>query len=340
MDELQRLRKRHDALPDPTEETIADARSRLKDHMRRPVPGKKRTWHPAWGLSLAGAATAAVLLVPLVLLGPLAGGGGTDEDRPREQSSAQMRAVAGAQDLAHNAAITAATERDVMPKPHQWSYLKELNAETKVDGARLRGTPKETSAGEVWSRFDDWGYADFRDGKLSLNKGSERTVDYRDIFSLPKNPDQLLAQVYKTVGKYASRPTLGPSGSKGGPLNDEDQDYDLNAFWHIEACLRDSALPTGLRAALVGALAKIPDVRYGARAVDLAKRPGITLYRIRGGYLREEILIDPTTYAYLGHRDIVVKDLTEDGEDLRKGDIMSWSSLVKAVVVDQPGRRS
>ncbi|MEV5749996.1 CU044_5270 family protein [Actinoallomurus sp. NPDC052308] len=340
MDDLHQIRDRHDALSDPAPETIAQVRARLTAHMRE-TPARKPLRKPAWrragglGLGLAAAATSAVLLTAL------AGGGGSGEDRKLGQPSVRLRPVANAQDLASNAAVLAAAEKEAMPKPHQWAYTKTLAVEYKDGGGYLRGAaPKVGKPVESWHRVDDWGYADYRNGMLTVHKGFEGQVPYQEILALPQNPDELLAHVYKTVTKGGTaEPGLQrPKGAKPVPMGDEERNQ--YAFMYITGAMWDSVVPAKLRAALYGALAKIPDVGYEARATDLAKRPGVTLYHEQGGYLRSEIFIDPKTYEYLGEREIAVKDHKQMGENLKKGDIVSWSSKLKATIVDQPGRRS
>jgi hypothetical protein len=110
MDDLRQIRDRHDALPDPAPEIISEARARLTAHMRQP-PSRKRSWYPVWGLGLAGAVGAALLVVAVVAVL------GASENRPGERLPARLRPVANAQDVAHNAAITAAAKREPMPKP-------------------------------------------------------------------------------------------------------------------------------------------------------------------------------------------------------------------------------
>ncbi|MEU4549076.1 hypothetical protein [Nonomuraea dietziae] len=43
MDELQQLRDRHDALPDPAPQSIAEARGRLATRMHQ-SPARNRSW--------------------------------------------------------------------------------------------------------------------------------------------------------------------------------------------------------------------------------------------------------------------------------------------------------
>ncbi|MGI5163227.1 CU044_5270 family protein [Spirillospora sp. CA-253888] len=337
MDDLRPLRDRHDALPDPAPETVTWARDRLTAHMRQaPAGNRARFRRPArgirLGLGLVGAATAAALVVTLT-------GGGADEERPDSPAAAQLRPVANARDLASNAAIKAAATSAPAFGPRQWAYMKSVSAQTAVDGGPyLRGKPKKTHVNEVWSRLDDWGYADYRDGKLALHKGSERGVDYRDILSLPTDPDQILARVYQRVGTTG----LGPGWRT---VTKTEEERHGEAFMWIESAMRDSVLPPRLRAALYGAMAKIPGVGYEPRSHDLAGRRGVTLYHLQGGYQRDEIFIDPDSYEYLGSRSIVVRDQKVGSPELgesrvRKGDVITWGSVLKAAVVDRPGQRS
>ncbi|WP_067486506.1 CU044_5270 family protein [Actinomadura hibisca] len=326
MDDLRRLRDRHDALPDPAPETVTRARERLTSHMRRAPAGRgKRSRRPALalGLGLVGAATATVLAVTLA-------GGGTVEDRPDGPPTARLRPVANAQDLASNAVIKAAAQDGPAPRPHQWAYLKAITM-------KMPGDSGETHTGEVWCRIDDWGYADYRGGRLTLHKGSERQVDYRDILPLPTDPDQLLARIYQRVG------TTGMGPGRRIVTKSEEERHE-EAFMEIQMIMFDSVLPPRLRAALYGAMAKIPGVRYEPGSHDLAGRRGVTLYRLQRGYLRNEVFVAPDTYAYLGQRIVVVKDQKTGAPDLgtstqRKGTVVSWNSVLKAAIVDEAGQR-
>jgi hypothetical protein len=137
--------------------------------------------------------------------------------------------------------------------------------------------------------------------------------------------------VYKVVDSEGG-PTPGDAGRAG------------RAFQIIDVFMRDSALPPKLRAAMYGALAKIPGVRYEAKAVDIQGRPGVTLYRIEEGYLRSEIIVNPKTYEYMGFRFIAIKDHVTQGTDrdlhTKKGQILGRGGLIKAAIVNGPGQRA
>ncbi|MGP3956164.1 CU044_5270 family protein [Nonomuraea sp. 3N208] len=330
MDELRLLKDRHDALPGPDESTVAESRSRLLAHMHR-APARRLGMR--WALGLAGAA--AVTLAAAIVIVP-GGGEGSESPQARPSSShpsstpLRLRKVAGADDLAGNAAALAAANPDPVPEPDQWAYIK-----TEESGE------KGTRVHEMWRRADEKQFAHMEDGKLEVFDGSEFEVTYPYLLSLPTEPAALLARVYEEIdAEHAKRQAdRGRTRATVPPLTAEQRH--TYAFQHIVQGMRDAVLPRTLRAAMYGALAGIPGVRYEARATDLAKRPGVTLYRIHEGYLRDEIFIDPKTYEYLGYRSVVVRDKKDARTyfSVTKGQILGWGSMLAGGVVDRPGER-
>ncbi|RVX44341.1 hypothetical protein EDD27_7071 [Nonomuraea polychroma] len=331
MDELRLLKERHDALPDPDERAVTEARSRLLSHMRERPRSRRRPLRVTWAIGLAGAAAlvAAVVIVPGVR-------DGSERPQARPSSSQpsstplRLRKVATAEDLAANAAALAAAHPDPVPEPDQWAYIKTKEA---------RG--KGTRTHEMWRRANEKQFAFIEDGKLKVLDGSEFEVTYPYLLSLPTEPAALLARVYEEMdAEHVKRQAQRRRGQATVPPLTAEQRHTY-AFQHIVQGMRDAVLPRALRSAMYGALADIPGVRYEARATDLAKRPGVTLYRIHEGYLRDEIFIDPDTYAYLGYRMIAVRDHENPRvyEFIKKGQMFGWGSLIASGVVDRPGER-
>ncbi|MFG1967418.1 CU044_5270 family protein [Nonomuraea sp. NPDC049028] len=360
MDELRQLRDRHDAMPDPAAEVVSEARSRLAAHMRasrnrRPARfvAVRRT-RPVWGLGLAGAAAAAVLVATTVngaetgsgragVVSALPRTGATPTGAP-SPTTLRLRPVADARDLAGNAAAQAAAEPDVTPRPGQWAYLKSLTAQTRVDGGPgLFGIPKVKTTHESWRRLDEKGFAYMEHGQLKVEEGSEYEVTYPYLLSLPEDPGALLERVYEQINAEETAKRQDRPAAKGGhrftpaPLTRDERD--MYAFQYIAQGMRDAVLPARIRAAMYGAMARIPGVRYEKGASDLAKRPGVTLYRVGNGYLRDEIFIDPETYAYLGYRTVVIRDHKELFSAVRKGQILGWDAQLKGAIVDEAGDR-
>ncbi|MFC4015315.1 CU044_5270 family protein [Nonomuraea purpurea] len=340
---MNELRERHDALPEPSPESVAKARARLIAHMAEPAARPRRARAlPRWGFGLAGAAAVAVLAVgvlrPMTATEPPNQQPGASSSRTQEL---RLRTVASAQDLADNAAALAAAEDDPAPSPHQWAYVKSRNVQTRVDGGEwLTGSPKTTSVHEMWRRADDRRWAAMEDGKLKTYDESEFEVSYPFLLSLPTDPGALLDRIYEAVAEEGEgRPDAPAPSAAAGPAPSNDYRH-TRAFQLIAQGMRDAALPARLRAAMYGAMARIPGVEYEDRASDLAGRKGVTLYRIHQGYLRDEIFIDPKSYAYLGYRTIVVRDHDERYDEAKKGEIRNWDALLEATVVDKVGRRS
>jgi hypothetical protein len=245
--------------------------------------------------------------------------------------------VANAEDLAQAAAQQAAAEPDARPRPDQWSYAKTVLAmSSKGTGGSLFGPPDRRLTVEQWRRADGKQSATIEEGKLQIQNaagaGASPRSDYPYLLSLPEDADALLDHVYKVVDE-----------ENGGEKESGTARAD-RAFQVIEIYMRDSALPSKLRAAMYGALARIPGVRYEPKAADIQGRPGVTLYRIVEGYLRDEIIVNPKTYEYMGFRSIAVKDHVSKGLDMdlhtKKGQILGWGGLLKATIVDRAGQRS
>ncbi|MEV0308546.1 CU044_5270 family protein [Nonomuraea fuscirosea] len=359
MEELRELRRHHDAQPEPAQATVDAARARLDAHMRDGRSRRARRIRPMWRLSLAG--TVAAVVAVAVAVAP---GAGVDPRpspaRPSTTAELRLRPVADAQDVADNAALLAGAEPGWALSPTQWGYVKSVSAVTRTDaGEWLRGRPEKTGTHEQWRRLDDKAFATVEQGRLKVHKGSEFEVTYRYLLALPTDAGQLLARVYATVDEEDARnraslrerarqraESVGKSREEARRIAAESApaltrvERDRWAFQLIALGMRDAALPPRLRAAMYGALAAIPGVRYEDTASDLLKRRGVTLYHVLDGYLRDEIFIDPETYAYLGYRTIVVRDHREPAfGEWQKGEIRDWNALVEAAVVQKAGQR-
>ncbi|UBU18143.1 hypothetical protein [Nonomuraea gerenzanensis] len=372
MNELDELRRHHDTMPEPDARTIDAARSRLNAHMRggrderpRQLRPLRAAWAPrAFWLRRALWAPLAGAAVALAVAVTVAPRQGEDPRPPQAQpptiAELRLRPVANAQDVADNAALLAGGEPAWTAGPKQWGYVKSLRARTRTDGGRwLRGEPAKTSTHEQWRRLDDQAFATIERGKLTVHEGSEFEVTYPYLLALPADADRLLARIYETVDAEHARnrasmlerarqraQARGRTPEEAARLAEEapppltSVQRDRWAFQLIALGMGDAALPPRIRAAMYGAMAAIPGVRYEDGSSDLLDRRGITLYHVLDGYLRDEIFIDPRTYEYLGYRTIVVKN-HKDGpfDTMRKGDIHNWDALVETAVVDRAGQR-
>jgi hypothetical protein len=241
-------------------------------------------------------------------------------------------------------AAPAANAAEPTPRPHQWVYTKELRVEY---GGRKPWTH------EHWVRVD---------GKKFINASSDRRVAgapkvrrermqlppsrcpgkpervrpavglgavFPNPSAVPADPDGLLAAVYQLVEDPACAPIL---------VGDTVQD---RAFMLIDGMLQ-TVQPAEVRAALYRALAKIPGVTVVQGASDAAGRRGVALTRaaaIEGpgssGWLRLEIILDSSTYRYVGARHVV----TRDHSKFRKGQVLVSRAQLALAVVNAPCQR-
>jgi hypothetical protein len=157
--------------------------------------------------------------------------------------------------------------------------------------------------------------------------------------AVPTDPDGLLAAIYQLV----EDPDCAPI-----PVGDTVQD---RAFMLIEGMLQ-TVQPAEVRVALYQALARIPGVTVAHGASDAAGRRGVAFSRAaaiegRGssGWLRLEVILDPSTGRYLGARHIVTRDHfipdmpSGKGTRVRKGEVLISTAQLALAVVDAPCQR-
>jgi hypothetical protein len=260
------------------------------------------------------------------------------------------------QDRAPATPVTNAPEPT--PRPHQWVYSKELRVEygghkpfthehwVRVDGkkdARLINDRRTTGAPKVRKE---------RMQLLPVPQGCPPGQPARirpavglghwfpNPSAVPTDPDGLLAAVYQLV----EDPDCAPI-----PVGDTVQD---RAFMLIEGML-EGVLPADVRAALYRALARIPGVTVVHGVTDAAGRRGVAFARAaaiegRGssGWLRLEIILDRSTYRYLGARHVVTRDYFlpnlpsgSKGTQFRKGQVLVSRAQLALAVVDAPCQR-
>ncbi|GAA3219610.1 hypothetical protein GCM10020216_029940 [Nonomuraea helvata] len=115
-------------------------------------------------------------------------------------------------------------------------------------------------------------------------------------------------------------------------------------------------MPPAQEAAVYRAMAKIPGVTVNPDAVDVDGRPAVAVARVEDGWVSHELLLDRSTYAYLGERAIAGADHTapepgvrvEGGRKItnlapsytiKKGTIMTLAVRLDIGVTDRPGVR-
>jgi hypothetical protein len=232
--------------------------------------------------------------------------------------------VAHAQEVLHKAADTAQHRSFPPPRPDQWAYLETRYRRIGKPGdgeVRTPRSPLRTEIDRVWTRADGKKIAVFQNGRLVVSNtgGAMPPQDYATLTTLPRDPDALLAYV---------RAQRRPGDDTG--------------FGLLGSILSNSVLPPAQEAATFRAIAKIPGVEVNKRAKDARGRPALAV-SLTMDWLKDEILLDPVTYTYRGHRASAVKEHTFPYEGsrwtIKKGTVESESARLAAGFVDRPGQR-
>ncbi|MEV5750842.1 CU044_5270 family protein [Actinoallomurus sp. NPDC052308] len=223
------------------------------------------------------------------------------------------------------------------PRNDQWVYVevryqspgKPINGQVQT-----AGTPLKTRVGRTWTRADGTKVATVENGKIAVSPvGGQPRTDYATLKALPRNPAALLAWVRNEA--VASGPRKERPGQK--------TDHDAVAFSIFNSMLVNGVMPPAQEAAIFRAVAKLPDVTVDRKAVDVDGRPVLAVSHVTEGWLNQELLLDPATYAYLGQRNVAIKDHTEiwsgGTATTKEGAIDVLISRLAAGVVDRPGQR-
>ncbi|MFD0853949.1 CU044_5270 family protein, partial [Actinomadura adrarensis] len=249
--------------------------------------------------------------------------GGTDEVRDTDPIvyGITLSSAAEAAEVLDQAAKVAEDRSFTPPDPRQWVYTKMSHTTSAHAGGGVVSGPYETHTWELWQRVDGKQYAAYKGGKISVGRGNGTPSRAARYDPLPRDPEALLRKV-----------------SGGRPYHDL-------TFGTLITILKHRVHPPETEAAIFRALRLIPGVRLVEGKVDAAGRPAIALGMVgREGWLHEEVLLDPRTYAYLGERAITIADHTSGGDGepkrlVKKGTLVRIEVRHSAGIVDQPGSR-
>ncbi|MFG2075092.1 CU044_5270 family protein [Nonomuraea maritima] len=97
----------------------------------------------------------------------------------------------------------------------------------------------------------------------------------------------------------------GRAGEKAKLASGKNSSVDDIAWTMLGDMLRETAIPAAQRAALFEAAKSIPGTTVTEDATDAADRSGIGVGRVLDG-VRNDLIFQPDTYAYLGERGVVV----------------------------------
>jgi hypothetical protein len=156
-----------------------------------------------------------------------------------------------------------------------------------------------------------------------------KSVSYAYLNSLPTDPAKLEAVILR----YSPPGSMVPTPA----------DAVFNA---ITVLLEDGesegvVVPPKLEATLYRILQQLPGVHF-ENDTDLAGRHGLGFWNLVEGYIKYEIVIDPTTYHYMGSKEVAVKDHVDTAAPgptlIKAGQVLNWSALLGDAIVRHPGQ--
>jgi hypothetical protein len=315
-------------------------------------PASPRTVSPRARRRLFAAPVAGVAAAAIIATGVIVWLGRPAPSRPvagaSHPPSAPSFGLAGsAAQLVDYATLAAAASPAFHPGPHQWIYTDVLQATSPAGtGGYLKGAPNGRLEQKTWTRVDDQEYAYLKNGKLvivpsnlprSVKTGQAveptpfgwPSVSYAYLDSLPANPARLMAVIKDNL--KAQPDPIGADGTGN-----------VGVFNAVQTLMQNVVLPPRLLATLYGVLARDPAVHFERSVTDLAGRTGVGFSTVQEGYLKEQIVINPKTYAYMGYVDVAIRAHSSTGLDgtahFRVGQILGWEALLGSGIVRHPGQ--
>lgn len=236
------------------------------------------------------------------------------------------------------------------PRADEWIFTKvEFADSSGGGGGYLFGPPDRRLIGLGWTRVDRLEYAAGGDypaslppsqvvhGKLQIVPDGGgcmsgwKSCDYSYLNSLPTDPARLESVI---LAENAS-----PSASPAMPDN-------VTVFNAIYLLLFGQTegmvwIPPKLAATMYQLLLRLPGVHFEA-GTDLAGRSGIGIYMVLEGWYKQELVINPVTYMYMGDKAVAVQAHVFSGTDgvrhVEKGHVLGWQALLEEAIVQRPGQ--
>ncbi|AKH81751.1 hypothetical protein AA958_05550 [Streptomyces sp. CNQ-509] len=329
---MTKLREWREDAPTPDRARLAPGRRRLLDaagarkRRRLPVLGDWRV--------VAGAVAAGVTAV--ALLSTNLGGGTGGEGTPAADGGAHVTTAspgpAGrASELLQEAAVVVAADPVPEPEAGDWVYVRTV---AENDGVLHADSP---ASGEQWYKYADPEFEDWNEGD---DHSPRERFEY--LAALPEDTDEVLQKARWFYPESGGRPD---SDDPGAGRSDEEL-----AAWNFGALrvlLASAPMHPVGQSRVYEAMATIPGLRVAEGTVEDAAGRRALAFSVGpdpGGMpVRDEVLIDPTTYTYLGTRSVATGDMASlgpaDEKEWKKGDTVTSTAVLTTALVDGDGVR-
>lgn len=240
------------------------------------------------------------------------------------------------------------------PKPGEWTVVKTEFADSSGGGGGyLFGPPDERKVYLTWYRAGGCEVASVPSVAASLppsrTVSSQLTIDPNGG-AVGCTPDSTLGGWKSVSYSYLSSLPSDPAALEqvllandppGGTMTRDDAIYDAIYTLFADGPSQGVLIPPKLEASLYRVLQQLPGVHFET-AVDLAGRTGLGFWRVVEGYLKQELVIDPVTYTFMGDEDVAVADHamvgTDGTRDVKKGHVMGWVAVLGIAIVQRPGQ--
>jgi hypothetical protein len=210
--------------------------------------------------------------------------------------------------------------RDLAGPVERRSWMSADGRQTSLIQTRRIEVSSGKGHGE-WTSI--WIYACSTPGEPTVTEGNASTVagcalpsTYRP--DLPTTPDAMLTWLY--------------ANSQGQNPPDE------QAWVTVGDTLRTAYVPAVAQAAMFDAAARIPGVYVVKNIVDARGRAGIAVARDKhyagGGWERQQLIFDPTTYAFLGEQEAITM-LDQHGGTRTA---TAYDALIRTAIVPKAGQ--
>jgi hypothetical protein len=337
MDDLTMLREALPAAEGPSPDVVMGGRLALLTEARRAQarpPSSKRlpqlsgTWRTRQLIAAGAAAVLVVSAIAFVLR----------TDRPQTLQVATP--ITNARQLAERATAAAKHQPYQNPRPHQFAYRKTTSAGGWDMNTWWKGVDANASkeSSEAWERVDG-GQDAF------INVRAELSVSRAICEGTPPTDPNCIHAIGRptdTLGNYNMLPT-DPAALlrrlRSQVPNQVSRLTDADVFQEVNKILAQPVAPK-IRAALYGVLSMLGGITFLPTAVDEVGRAGVG-FTGNNDYHRDTIVIDPTTFHYLGSYSVAIRDYHRAGDagSVKKGTRLSSLAQIVAVVVDKPGQR-
>jgi hypothetical protein len=358
MDELDLLTRLRDEVPlaEPSTDVEDAILMAIRAPIRASAPGRR--WQPvAWrrltlltaGAMAAAAGGAAIIVSASPPATPqMIAWSGRPSAGPQISGYRSVGRARTEAELVDYAVHAAAASQARPPSPHEWVYVKTEDADsTSGSGGFLFGPPDKRVIGLQWIRVDRREYGSLGPipaslppaavvhGTISVSPGGGGTlggwksVSYGYLNSLPTEPAKLAAVILSDNNPrmpwYARKPNVAIFEAIQTLLLGQ-----MQGVW----------IPPKLAATMYGLLRTLPSVHFDS-ATDLAGRTGLGLYMIDGWY-KQELVINPVTYAFMGAKTVAIKAHTNVATDgsryIKNGQVLGWTALLAEAIVRHVGQ--